>query len=363
MKIISEKPGLGIYDTYRLEASLIFDEELARFFASVCAGQPVEGDIPEEVLAMLEGKGLIRNSKEGWTLGYEGRELARRLGLICDAFDFETGRKSKLKITSRIANIDKAWQEYFLKHDNVSRNLLLEYYLPFVKHTAEHIYINLPDKVELDDLISAGIFGLMDAIDAYDPNRGVKFETYCTPRIRGAILDELRNMDWVPRLIRARHHKFSRIMQTLEASLGRPPSDQEIASELGCNMDEFQKLKCDDNAICLFPQSNKFEDNENGKGINYFKLIGDQCTQDPTVEDQKREIMGLFQKGFSRIEKLIIVLYYFEEMTMKDIGMNLQLSESRVSQIHSSIIARLKAHLSGQERFGIQMVGAKEDRK
>ena len=140
-------------------------------------------------------------------------------------------------------DIQKVWTEFFQTHSEESRNALMENYLHLVKYSAERIWVKLPDKVELDDLIQAGIFGLKDAIEAYDPERGVKFETYCAPRIRGSILDELRSMDWVPRLVRARAHQLERARQTLEAQLGRMPTEKELAQELELDKVEFHRLQ------------------------------------------------------------------------------------------------------------------------
>jgi RNA polymerase sigma factor for flagellar operon FliA len=140
------------------------------------------------------------------------------------------------------ANIAEIWEKFLKDRSEKLRNILLEHYLPIVKYTADRIYTKLPDKVELDDLVSAGIFGLKDAVEAFDQARGVKFETYCTPRIRGSILDELRSMDWVPRLVRARAHQLEKAMHTLEVSLGRAPTDKEVASEMKIDMDEYYHL-------------------------------------------------------------------------------------------------------------------------
>ncbi|HEV58505.1 MAG TPA: FliA/WhiG family RNA polymerase sigma factor [Phycisphaerales bacterium] len=252
--------------------------------------------------------------------------------------------------TAQLENIEQVWQEFFVTRDEYHRNLLMEHYLRIVRYTAERIYAKLPDKVELDDLISAGIFGLMDAIDAFDPERGVKFETYCTPRIRGAILDELRNMDWVPRLVRARAHQLERALQTLEAHLGRIPTEKEIAEELELNMEEFRRLQRDANAIGLVSLSNKFSDSEGERDIREIDVIEDQKSQNPLLEAQKRDLKNLLTKGLTRAERLIVVLYYYEEMTMKEIGATLDLSESRVSQMHSSIIARLKAQMNSRRK-------------
>ena len=252
--------------------------------------------------------------------------------------------------TAQLENIEQVWQGFFKARDDHHRNLLMEHYLRIVRYTAERIYAKLPDEVELDDLISAGIFGLMDAIDAFDPERGVKFETYCTPRIRGAILDELRNMDWVPRLVRARAHQLERALQTLEAHLGRMPTEKEIAQELELDMDEFRRLQRDANAIGLVSLSNKFSDSEGERDIREIDVIEDQKSQNPLFEAQKRDLKNLLTKGLTRAERLIVVLYYYEEMTMKEIGATLDLSESRVSQMHSSIIARLKAQMNSRRK-------------
>src|SRR6266516_6214434 len=137
--------------------------------------------------------------------------------------------------------IDEVWKGYKADPTNKEyRNLLVEHYLPLVKYNGERIWARLPEGVELDDLISAGIFGLMDAIDAFDLSRGVKFETYCVPRIRGAMLDELQTMNWVPRLVRSKASKLNEGIKTLEAKLGRPPNAPEMAERLCVPLDEFQ---------------------------------------------------------------------------------------------------------------------------
>src|SRR5580765_8543308 len=127
------------------------------------------------------------------------------------------------------------WRRYRESRDGLLRNQLMEFYLPLVRYTADRISAKLPSEVDVDDLVSAGIFGLLDAIEAFDLERGVKFETYCSPRIRGAILDELRTMDWVPRLVRSRAHKLENATKTLRAELGRVPSEDELAKQLAVN--------------------------------------------------------------------------------------------------------------------------------
>src|SRR5438128_7978030 len=135
-------------------------------------------------------------------------------------------------VTHVDVDIQQVWRDYRAQPTVELRNQLVEHYLPLVKYNAERIWSRLPEGVDLDDLISAGVFGLMDAIDAYDLERGVKFETYCVPRIRGAMLDELRTMDWVPRLVRSKASKLEEARKSLEASLGRPPTIEEMACKL-----------------------------------------------------------------------------------------------------------------------------------
>jgi len=229
------------------------------------------------------------------------------------------------------------------------RNRLVEIYLPLVKYNGERIWARLPDGVELDDLISAGVFGLMDAIDAFDLSRGVKFETYCVPRIRGAMLDELRTMDWVPRLVRSKASKLNEAMRTLDARLGRQPTEVELAEQMEITVPELEKMILDANAVNLISLNKKWYETDSYKDVREIDILEDKKGEDPTKRIQKNDLMRLVTKGLNRNERLIIILYYYEELTMKEIGATLELSESRVSQMHSSIVQRLQSQL-GQRR-------------
>jgi RNA polymerase sigma factor for flagellar operon FliA len=252
--------------------------------------------------------------------------------------------------TSQTRDIDQIWEHFHKTRDDHHRNLLMEHYRDLVKYCAERVHSKLPGKVELDDLISAGTFGLMDAIDAYDPSRGVKFETYCSPRIKGSILDELRSMDWVPRLVRARAHQLARATHSLETHLGRKPTEEEIAEELDMDREEFDKLQRDANTASQVSLNTNYNEGDGEKDIREIDVIKDERSENPVTEAQKRDLKNLLTKGLTRAERLIIVLYYYEEMTMKEIGATLDLSESRVSQMHSSIVARLKAQMNSRKK-------------
>ena len=243
-------------------------------------------------------------------------------------------------------DIAQVWLAYRAEPTVELRNQLVENFLPLVKYNAERIWSRLPEGVDLDDLISAGVFGLMDAIDAFDLDRGVKFETYCVPRIRGAMLDELRTMDWVPRLVRSKASKLEEARKTLEAALGRPPRSDEMAQKLGITLEEFEKMSGDATAVSLVSLNKKWYETDSYKDVREIDILEDKKAEDPTHRLQNRDLMRLVTRGLNRNERLIIILYYYEDMTMKEIGATLDLSESRVSQMHSSIVARLQQQLA-----------------
>jgi RNA polymerase sigma factor for flagellar operon FliA len=252
-------------------------------------------------------------------------------------------------------DVEQLWIEFKKDPTNQElRNRLVEIYLPLVKYNGERIWARLPEGVELDDLISAGVFGLMDAIDAFDLSRGVKFETYCVPRIRGAMLDELRTMDWVPRLVRSKASKLNEAMKTLEARLGRQPTENELAEELGISIQELEKMMLDASAVNLVSLNKKWYETDSYKDVREIDILEDKKGEDPTKRIQKADLMRLVTKGLNRNERLIIILYYYEELTMKEIGATLDLSESRVSQMHSSIVQRLQNQLAKRRpEFGV----------
>ena len=257
-----------------------------------------------------------------------------------------TPETAKTKREKRREEVLKIWAVYKADMSNTElRNFLVEEYLPLVKYNGERIWARLPEGVELDDLISAGVFGLMDAIDAFDLSRGVKFETYCVPRIRGAMLDELRTMDWVPRLVRSKASKLQEATKELETRYGRHPSHQELAVHMGIRIQELEKMMLEANAVNLVSLNKKWYETDSYKDVREIDILEDKKGEDPTRRIQKNDLMRLVTKGLNRNERLIIILYYYEELTMKEIGATLDLSESRVSQMHSSIVQRLQGQL------------------
>jgi RNA polymerase sigma factor for flagellar operon FliA len=251
-------------------------------------------------------------------------------------------------ITLSDEDLAAAWQEYRRTRSDDVRNALMEHYLPLVKVNSERLANKLPDEVELDDLISAGLDGLRDAIAMFDLDRGVKFETYCARRIQGAILDSLRNNDWVPRLVRARANQLAEGRRRVEMRLGRAPADHELAEFMGLSEDEYEKLLRDAHAVGIISLNRNFQDSDSVREVRETDLVADRKAPTPFRSIQQEDLKRLVTKGLSRNERLILVLYYYMEMTMKEIGATLDLSESRVSQMHSSIIERLRATLDGR---------------
>ena len=261
--------------------------------------------------------------------------------------------KSRQKMPSRITtetDVGEVWVLYKKKATEQLRNHLMERYLSLVKYNAERIHAKLPDEVDIEDLMSAGIFGLMDAIDAFDLGRGVKFETYCAPRIRGAILDELRAMDWVPRLVRSRSNQVDQARKKLEMNLGRRATDEEIAKQMDVSKDEYAKIHKDAGAVGVVSLSRTWYETDSNKDVREIDVLEDGKQVNPFSAVQRRDLKELITQGLSRAERLIVILYYYEQMTMKEIGVTLDLSESRVSQMHSSILARLKAQLNHRSK-------------
>jgi RNA polymerase sigma factor FliA len=252
-----------------------------------------------------------------------------------------------MKTQSQI-EISGLWKDFLAKRDTHSRNLLIDYYLPIVKYTAERLRPRFPNSVEIEDIQGAGVFGLIDAINKFDLDRGVLFETYCVQRIRGAILDDIRNKDWVPRLVRKQAQQLANTVQKLETIFGHLPSDQELAEEMDLEIDAFYRFQRNANAAVLLSLHSNMSEWDEAEEFQEINVIANSKSQDPSMEVQKQDTRDYITKGFSREEKLVVTLYYYEEMTMREIGEVLGISESRVCQIHSSLISLLQARVNRQ---------------
>ena len=230
--------------------------------------------------------------------------------------------------------------------DTVSRDKerYLAQFAPLVKRIAHHMMAKLPASVEVDDVIQTGMMGLLDAIDRYEESHGAQFETYAAQRIRGAILDGLRQADWLPRSFRQDLRRIEAAISKLEQHLGRPPSEQEVADELKQPLGEYQKMLQDARGYQLI----SFEDFNRVEGDDYLeRLIPDGAASpiDALAERKMRERLVKSIEGLPEREKLVMGLYYEEELNFREIGETLGVSESRVCQLHSQAIARLRSHM------------------
>lgn len=280
----------------------------------------------------------IRASRYGSSRGSRGddRRMSRTITPLTIALDS--------------LDTKEVWKRFQKDHEDVVRNYLVEKYLPLVRYNAERICKRLPDEVDIDDLIQAGTFGLREAVASFDLERGVKFETYCANRIKGAILDELRAMDWVPRLVRSRTNKLEWARQRIEMATGQPATEEQIAEVLGVEGEEFEKVLRDSRPTNISSINRRAFPGDSGREVRELDIVRDDSDDGPVSELQRRDLRELITKGLSRAERLIVILYYYEGMTMKEIGATLDLSESRVSQMHSSILARLKAQMQHRMR-------------
>ncbi len=226
------------------------------------------------------------------------------------------------------------------------RDELILAYTPLIKYIATRLLSRLPPSISLDDLISAGIIGLIDAIDKFDLGKNVQLKTYAEFRIRGAMLDELRSLDWVPRSVRGKINQLESAYNELEHNLGRPANDEEVAQALGVSLAEFHRL-LDETKSVTFMDVEQLRQNSLDAGAGFAELL-EHDDLDPFSSvnlAQVRQLVAQAITGLSEKEKLVVSLYYFEELTMKEIGLVLGYTESRISQMHSKATLRLRAKL------------------
>ena len=250
------------------------------------------------------------------------------------------------------------WQEFQKSRDKAVRDRLILTYAPLVKYVAGRLGSGLPAHVDEGDLVSYGLLGLIGAIERYDPGRDVKFETYAIARIKGAIIDELRAMDWVPRSVRARARHIERAMAELEAKLHRAPTDEEIASKLGIETDELEESLTEISRSSIAALDELWTvSGSDGDQVALIDTIEDHEAPDPQSNLSHVEMKEAIADAIARLperEKLVVTLYYYEELTLREIGEVLGVTESRVSQLHTKAILRLKARLAGSARAALE---------
>ena len=242
------------------------------------------------------------------------------------------------------------WQDYRRTRDQASRDRLILTYAPLVKFVAGRLGATLPAHVDEQDLASYGLLGLIGAIERFDPDREIKFETYAISRIKGAIIDELRSLDWVPRSVRTRAREIERAIAELERRLHRAPTDEEIAAKVGITTDELE------NSLSEISRSSMAALDElwspsggGGDQIALIDTIEDVDAPDPEFFLEQTEMREALGEAIARLperEKLVVTLYYYEELTLREIGEVIGVTESRVSQLHTKAVLRLKARLS-----------------
>jgi RNA polymerase sigma factor FliA len=242
------------------------------------------------------------------------------------------------------------WREYKRTRDQGIRDRLILTYAPLVKYVAGRLGSGLPAHVDENDLVSYGLLGLIGAIERYDPDRDVKFETYALARIKGSIIDELRAMDWVPRSVRARARDIERAIAELERKLHRAPTDEEISEKLGISQDELEESLTDISRSSIAALDELWTvSSSGGDQVALIDTIEDTQGPEPQAELAQTELKEALGEAIARLperEKLVVTLYYYEELTLREIGEVLGVTESRVSQLHTKAILRLKAHIA-----------------
>jgi RNA polymerase sigma factor for flagellar operon FliA len=238
-------------------------------------------------------------------------------------------------------NKKKLWEKYLKTKDKEIKEQLIVEYSQLVKFVAGRLSMYLGNNVEYDDLCGYGIFGLIDAIDKFDLDKGVKFETYASLRIRGAILDNIRKMDWIPRSIRKKQKSLQTAAKELESILGRQATDAEIAQELDISMDEYYKWTDQTKALAL----TSLEEYVEQGGESHMSMTAKSAYEQPETAAEKKALKTVLTKAISDLsekERKVIIFYYYEELTLKEISAIMGVSESRISQLHTKSLSKMK---------------------
>ena len=264
-----------------------------------------------------------------------------------------TALSPKGDISSTEKTEEELWQQYRKNRDPAIREAFIKQYAPLVKYVAGKVAVGMPNNVEFDDLVGYGVFGLIDAIDKYDPDKNVKFKTYAVTRIRGAIFDELRLIDFVPRSVRQKTREIEATISSLEAQLGRTASDQEIAGAMGIDEGEYMKVIQKISGTSIISLNDLWYSGDDNDKVSIGDSIESPSSLNPEVIAERDEIRRVIVEAINELpdkEKKILVLYYFEDLTLREIGQVLDVTESRVSQLHTKAIMRLRVKLRGGPR-------------
>ena len=243
----------------------------------------------------------------------------------------------------------KMWKKYKRTKSQALREEIVKKYLYLVKYVAGRVAIGLPPNVEFNDLVSYGILGLFDAITKYDVSQGNKFETYAVSRIRGSIMDELRKLDWAPRLLRKRAREIEKKCQEIEEKNGRMATDDELAKALKISTDELNSIYSDLNSTTFLSLDEVWQNDDGNKPISRLQTIEDSLITNQLSYVNQNEVKDILASAIDELpekEKLVVVLYYYENLTLREIGEILDVSESRVCQIHTKVVMCLRSHLT-----------------
>ncbi len=244
---------------------------------------------------------------------------------------------------------DEMWVEFKKTKSPAIRDALIRQYMPLVKYVAGKVSVGMPGSVEFDDLVGFGQFGLLDAINKFDPEKGVKFKTYAVTRIRGAIFDELRQLDWVPRSVRQKSREIEDTIVRLESNLGRPASDAEVANAMGITENEFQQTVMKVSGTSVLSLNDVWYSGDDSDRVSIGDSIEAPSSLNPDVIVEREEIRRIIIEAINELpekEKMVLILYYHEDLTFKEIGQVLEVSESRISQLHTKANLRLRAKLT-----------------
>ncbi len=242
------------------------------------------------------------------------------------------------------ASRNKLWQDYMKTRNSEKRDKIILEYAPLVKIVAGRLNMYLGYNVEYDDLVGYGIFGLIDAIDKFDYGKGVKFETYASLRIRGAILDQIRKMDWIPRSLRQKQKKIDAAISKIENTYGRNATDEEIAKEIGIDTDELQNWQ-GQAKITNIVSLDEFIETSGEREMGFVKTNAFEQPENVVMKNELKQQLADSLTSLTEKERKVILLYYYEELTLKEISVVLEVSESRVSQLHTKALQKMKAKL------------------